>query len=145
MHLPMPSSAPSWNTHDLRRVVNADGGFIEATYPWGSGERLPIVALPSDWTLAAACIGSEAHETALASIRVRIARRAKAECITCPVREQCLEQAMRVEGDSPPRFRHGISGGLTPLERFALFEQGGTQPQASAESAPYALTEALSA
>jgi WhiB family redox-sensing transcriptional regulator len=40
--------------------------------------------------------------------------RAKAICVTCPVRRECLEYALRV------REPHGIWGGLTEGERRRL-------------------------
>ena len=40
--------------------------------------------------------------------------RAKAICATCPVREPCLEYALRI------REPHGIWGGLNELERKQL-------------------------
>lgn len=40
--------------------------------------------------------------------------RAKAICRTCPVREPCLEYALRI------REAHGIWGGLNEIERKSL-------------------------
>ena len=40
--------------------------------------------------------------------------RAKAICMTCPVRKSCLEYAIRI------REPHGIWGGLNELERKAM-------------------------
>lgn len=42
--------------------------------------------------------------------------KAKAICDSCEVRRQCLELAMRMEGDSST-FRYGVWGGTTPDER----------------------------
>lgn len=41
-------------------------------------------------------------------------------CGRCPVKDACLAAAMRVEGLSGDHHRHGIWGGLTPVERAAL-------------------------
>lgn len=38
----------------------------------------------------------------------------------CPVKEECLEFALRIE---VPRGRSGVYGGLTPNERDALYDQ----------------------
>lgn len=46
---------------------------------------------------------------------------AKVVCWTeCPVREECLDFAMRIE---VPRGRVSIYGGLTPNERDALYDK----------------------
>jgi WhiB family redox-sensing transcriptional regulator len=44
--------------------------------------------------------------------------RAKSICATCPVREPCLEYALRI------REPHGIWGGLSELERKHLIAAG---------------------
>jgi WhiB family redox-sensing transcriptional regulator len=41
-------------------------------------------------------------------------------CDTCPVRVACLEDALRKEGNVTTSYRHGLWGGLTPTERYAL-------------------------
>ena len=46
---------------------------------------------------------------------------AKTICRTCPVREQCLQEAMRVEA---PSRRYGIFGGYTAAERDRLARRG---------------------
>lgn len=44
------------------------------------------------------------------------ARRIKQICARCPVRQQCLDEAIRAEDTS----RYGIFGGLTAAERTQL-------------------------
>lgn len=48
-------------------------------------------------------------------------------CVRCPVRDDCLEEAMDLEGSSVRQSRHGMLGGLTPGERYILYGklQGG--------------------
>lgn len=41
----------------------------------------------------------------------------------CPVAEQCLIEALRVEGNATRGNRYGVRGGCTPGERRALFER----------------------
>ena len=41
-------------------------------------------------------------------------------CIECPVRELCLDRAMKAEGTAARQHRHGIFGGLTPSQRATL-------------------------
>lgn len=57
---------------------------------------------------------------------------ALAACRTCPVRQQCLELAMTVEGGLSQYSRFGIYGGLNPEERAALAKKrakAGTAPR----------------
>lgn len=44
-------------------------------------------------------------------------------CNGCPVRDACLEAALRAEGQSPGGQRYGIAGGLTPSQRARLRRQ----------------------
>lgn len=41
----------------------------------------------------------------------------------CPVQAECLEYAMRMERSHVTRMRAGMWGGLTPVERSALYRQ----------------------
>ena len=41
-------------------------------------------------------------------------------CNSCPVRDACLEQALRAEGQFPSGQRYGVAGGLTPSQRARL-------------------------
>jgi len=45
---------------------------------------------------------------------------AKDACAECPVRDKCLDDAMREEADLPHDMRHGIRAGLHPNERARL-------------------------
>ncbi|NNJ04183.1 WhiB family transcriptional regulator [Streptomyces sp. PKU-MA01144] len=47
-------------------------------------------------------------------------RDAKEVCYRCPVRRECLTDAMREEHGSSHERRFGIRGGLGPRERIAL-------------------------
>ncbi|MEV7584414.1 WhiB family transcriptional regulator [Streptomyces erythrochromogenes] len=46
--------------------------------------------------------------------------RARAMCAACPVKIQCLDEALQEEGTSAPGYRSEIRGGRTPLERAVL-------------------------
>lgn len=50
---------------------------------------------------------------------------AAAICDTCPVRSECLDYAMELEGDLNRRLREGVWGGLSPAERARLAWQAG--------------------
>jgi hypothetical protein len=45
-------------------------------------------------------------------------------CARCPVRWQCLQDAMEQEGSAGSGYRFGIWGGLTPLQRHSLKQRG---------------------
>lgn len=48
---------------------------------------------------------------------------AKAICAECPVRLQCLERAMALEGSNVPTLRYSIYGGTTGSDRYKLYEK----------------------
>ena len=48
------------------------------------------------------------------------ARAAKRICADCPVRLQCLRDALEAEGNADTRNRYGVFGGLTAWERTQL-------------------------
>ena len=55
---------------------------------------------------------------------------ALAACRTCPVRQQCLDLAMRAEGTASAAYRFGIYGGLTTEERADLAKRtAAAQPE----------------
>jgi WhiB family redox-sensing transcriptional regulator len=75
------------------------------------------------WQLKAACRGPQAAiffpPAQLERKDEKEAREeaAKSICATCPVRQPCLDYAMRI------REPHGIWGGLNELERKALLRE----------------------
>ncbi|MGX1909034.1 WhiB family transcriptional regulator [Streptomyces phaeochromogenes] len=66
------------------------------------------------WALRAACNGYDLDVFFTESKNGM--KRAKQICAGCPVRRQCLAEALRAENDS----RFGVSGGLTAAERSRL-------------------------
>ncbi|AEZ50755.1 WhiB family transcription factor [Mycobacterium phage Halena] len=50
---------------------------------------------------------------------------AKRICAGCPVREECLEDAMAAEYREQKENRHGIRAGLTPTARYQLAKERG--------------------
>lgn len=60
-------------------------------------------------------------------------RAARAVCVTCPVRHDCLADAMATEAGGGPR--HGMFGGLTPWERSDLAALWVTNPSDAAHVA----------
>lgn len=59
------------------------------------------------------------------SNRDAITQDAKKLCQVCPVRQDCLEHALRT------REPHGVWGGLTPTERARLINSQGVQSTAT--------------
>lgn len=49
---------------------------------------------------------------------------AKSVCKLCPVRSECLADAMEEERGRPLGMRHGMRAGTTPGQRFTLAETG---------------------
>lgn len=47
-------------------------------------------------------------------------QRAKDTCWACPVRLDCLDDALDREGDAAANRRHGIRGGLDPKQRWRV-------------------------
>ncbi len=74
-----------------------------------------------NWHAQAAC-GDEPDAMFPGTSAAKI-HKAKALCGTCPVRQQCLEDAMEAEGNTGKCRRYGIRGGLTPTGRRRLYEE----------------------
>lgn len=94
---------------------------------YGAPDTLPR---QGRWLRWAACARPEyqdradelwfAHDTAIAAVK-----EAKDICGgLCPVRRECLADALTAEGGAALDRRHGIRGGLTHRERLALYRSG---------------------
>jgi WhiB family redox-sensing transcriptional regulator len=85
------------------------------------GETMAI--LPMGWTAMAACRGSEGALFFAPDVSERKEERlerelaAKRICTSCPVREECLTNAI------DHRESHGIWGGLNEVERRSLLRR----------------------
>jgi len=72
---------------------------------------------PGEWQSDAACVGDMAAAfyppvgSERKSVRINREQRAKAVCVSCPVRLDCLEHALAHDE------RYGIWGGMTGRER----------------------------
>ena len=81
-------------------------------------DRIPPRSSPSpssDWREQAACRIEGVHidtffEAGLWSL-------ARSICSRCPVRADCLDEELAIEGGCNTWGRHGFRGGLTPNER----------------------------
>lgn len=67
-----------------------------------------------DWTTAAACGSADADELFVSGAAQN---RAKAVCLGCPVRTECLSDAL------DNRVEFGVWGGMTERERRALLRR----------------------
>lgn len=70
---------------------------------------------PEPWTEYASCAQAD-PEAWYPEPHRQTTHQAKAICHQCPVLDLCREHIMRTEGNE----RHGIFGGLSPLERRTL-------------------------
>lgn len=86
------------------------GGMAEIGYPPDWTTRAKCLDRPEDY-----CPGEDTEK-----LVERDEYAAAALCADCPVKAECLAQAMRDEKGKPLRLRTGIMGGLTPKQRQAL-------------------------
>ncbi|WP_329423011.1 WhiB family transcriptional regulator [Streptomyces sp. NBC_01268] len=70
------------------------------------------------WHRRAACAGVNVDAFFPVSTDVEGRREALALCRSCPVREECLAEAMAEEGGRGKTGRFGIRGGKTASARF---------------------------
>jgi hypothetical protein len=87
----------------------------------------------SDWRSRAACRGVDPDLFFPLPHDGEGVDRAKAVCVVCPVRNQCLDEALR-------RIPEGIAGGLTATERRRLRRQAPPRPIDATELARTART-----
>jgi WhiB family transcriptional regulator, redox-sensing transcriptional regulator len=106
--------------------VRTRGEVVPAESPAASSSNNPVEMqneLVAGWQHFAACRGEDStHFFAPSYFERRYEKNAreavaKAICVRCPVRDQCLEYALSV------RENHGIWGGLNEMERRALLRQ----------------------
>ena len=74
----------------------------------------PLDDLDSDWTTSAACRTSDPDAL---FVQGAAQNRAKAICLACPVRTECLADAL------DNRIEFGVWGGMTERERRALLRR----------------------
>ncbi|NML50567.1 WhiB family transcriptional regulator [Streptomyces sp. R302] len=76
------------------------------------------LTLAPRWHQGAACAGINVDAFFPAATDAAGRREALAICRPCPVREECLAEAMAEEGGRGKTGRFGIRGGKTPSARF---------------------------
>ena len=70
------------------------------------------------WEAACSSLPGDVADQVFFSTDARDRRYAKRVCAGCPVREACLRMALDAERGTGVYERHGVFGGLTPIERF---------------------------
>jgi hypothetical protein len=72
-----------------------------------------------EWTESAACrsVGGDVWYPEVGDLTWRDARRI---CSECPVLSFCRDWVMRTELGLGPKSRHGITAGMSPLQRHTL-------------------------
>ena len=72
------------------------------------------------WEAACSSMPEDVADQVFFSTDARDRRYAKRVCAGCPVREACLRMALDAERGTGVYERHGVFGGLTPIERFRM-------------------------
>lgn len=62
--------------------------------------------------------------------------KALAVCRSCPVKRDCIEDALTDEGGRGPDSRYGIRGGRTPQQRFKIYQSRRPSAQSIPEPRP---------
>jgi hypothetical protein len=94
------------------------------TYPIAA----PDTTTGDNWARFATCAQdayrgqSEELWNAHAGERAKLAEAVRL-CHTCPVRQRCLDEAIREEGNVGKERRFGIRGGLLPTQRRRLYDE----------------------
>ena len=61
-------------------------------------------------------------------------KEARLVCAACPVKRECLEEALADEGGKTKDSRFGVRAGRTPSQRFAIYQS--RRPSSQAETKP---------
>ena len=77
-------------------------------------------ARPGDWVLSAACAGVDPELFFPAKGDAYAAKQARRVCAACPVRMECLEDALHRESGLGEHSRHGIAGGIGARQRYRI-------------------------
>ncbi len=80
----------------------------------------------TSWQTNGACIGQPERwffPDGGGSAATAAYRKGRQVCAHCPVRERCLDDAMRMEGWLDAQWRFGLWGGLTPGDRVELMRR----------------------
>ncbi|PWG14035.1 WhiB family transcriptional regulator [Streptomyces sp. V2] len=75
---------------------------------------------PGAWKNSAVCAGVDPELFFPTQGDSRGAEDARTVCASCPVRLDCLEDALQAETGRGLHSRHGIYGGLNPRQRYRL-------------------------
>lgn len=105
---------------NIASLTDVAGARVRIAQPYTPDTR-PVVA---HWSVSASCASVGDDRLFFPEIG-ESAGVAKAVCVGCPVRRECLDEAIKVEGVELGEYhRHGVYGGLAPRERVALIRSG---------------------
>ncbi|WP_301373562.1 WhiB family transcriptional regulator [Streptomyces xanthophaeus] len=88
-------------------------------------------AVPA-WTAYGVCAQTDPDEFFPEKGEADKTRTAKRICLSCPVRQLCLDAAMASEGNRSASGRFGVWGGKSPKERTRLAKVRTRQMEAAA-------------
>ncbi|MGK5731391.1 WhiB family transcriptional regulator [Streptomyces sp. URMC 124] len=91
---------------------------------------------PVNWVTRSLCSRSGVDRALWYSADPAERQEARDWCEFCPVREECLEETMRVEGNAPAKQRFGIFAGLDGEERYELRMTGTVAEQVTRNGRP---------
>ncbi|MGW6481275.1 WhiB family transcriptional regulator [Streptomyces sp. NPDC055059] len=82
----------------------------------------PNTTTGSDWTQHGNCADVDL-DVMFPGTKPRDIAAAQAVCAGCPVTDECLSEALRIEGNVMADRRHGVFGGLTGKQRRRVYEE----------------------
>ncbi len=82
-----------------------------------------ITATETPWHIRAACLGQDIGVFFIERANSDRYKAAVRICRTCPVRGDCLNDALTRERDLDVRHRYGVFGGLTPRQRTRVHRE----------------------
>ncbi|TXS13390.1 WhiB family transcriptional regulator [Streptomyces sp. ms191] len=82
------------------------------------GTSLPHVP---NWRAFAACLGEDPDTMFPATGDLAGIEAAKKVCYRCPVVNRCLNDILEFEAGRGKESRHGVAGGLSSSQRYALY------------------------
>ena len=88
--------------------------------------------MTDQWWRKAACLGLADDRFFPDKGRHDLVASALAVCAVCPVRTECLDEALRIEAREEKKHVRGIFGGTLPLQRVAMVSGQRRVPQPSA-------------
>jgi hypothetical protein len=102
---------------ETNTLASSDLSYLVRTFGICVGSPDPDAWFPPEPT-----VGGNVSAEALAVRRANYEDTAGARCAGCPVLAECLELALREEGNLPRTWIHGIRGGTAPWRRLNMIQ-----------------------